>query len=101
MEKTKSIHETTRSATNSKSSFQSISCDFVDEFILTVLNQRAFLIRSSTSGGTSPWIGPPSWKTSFTRRELTYEYASAGIMKTVSIAGSNRRFIKAICNSYS
>ena len=31
------------------------------------------LIRSSTNGGTSPAIVAPRWKTSLTRRELTYE----------------------------
>src|ERR1051326_2837406 len=55
----------------------------------------------STASGTSPFTGPPTCATSRTSLELTYEYLSAGIMKTVSSVGSILRFINAICNSYS
>ncbi len=57
--------------------------------------------RASTAGGTRPVMFPPRPKTSFTRRELMKEYASLAIMNTVSISGRSRRFMSAICNSYS
>src|SRR5688572_4856926 len=60
-----------------------------------------FRSRCSTLGGTSPEISPPSRNTSFTRRALIKEYASPAMRNTVSISGWRRRFINAICNSYS
>src|ERR1039458_4471756 len=57
--------------------------------------------RLSTDGGTSPVIFPPRPNTSFTSRELMKEYASWAIMNTVSICGLSRRFMSAICSSYS
>src|SRR5690349_13517120 len=52
--------------------------------LATEVAERNFLCsRCSTAGGTKSRTDPPRRKTSFTRRELRYEYASAGIMKTV------------------
>src|SRR5580692_1174259 len=55
----------------------------------------------STASGTRSFTGPPACATSRTSRELTYEYLTAGIMKTVSRVGSSLRFMSAICSSYS
>src|SRR6185312_15530902 len=57
--------------------------------------------RSITNFGTNPSTDPPSSKISFTSRELTKEYLPSGMRKMVSNSGDSRRFINAICSSYS
>src|SRR5205085_3152783 len=66
----------------------------------TVTGSRAFS-DSSTAGGTRRATSPPRRKTSFTRREETYVYSTAGSMKIVSTCAFSSRFMSAICSSYS
>ena len=50
----------------------------------------------ATGSGTSPRMSPPSAAISLMSFELTYEYSSAGVRKTVSTSGASRRFMSAI-----
>ena len=69
-------------------------------YVTTVTGSRA-LSDSRTTGGTRRATSPPRRKTSFTRREETYVYSTAGSMKIVSTCAFSSRFMSAICSSYS
>src|SRR5205807_9244544 len=69
-------------------------------YVASVTGNRA-LSDSRTTGGTSRATSPPRRKTSFTSREETYVYSTAGSMKIVSTCAFSSRFISAICSSYS
>src|ERR1700722_20381539 len=57
--------------------------------------------RLITVSGTNPSTEPPNSKTFLMSLELTYEYFSSAMRNTVSTCGASRRFISAICSSYS